>query len=206
MFRILLRIHKSSDNVFSFHFWSRFPHEEVSVSQSLRVLSIIFTWFALTLLDCVDLDVFNQLFQYIFYSTITRTFVPVAKPSYRTCNLFIYFADLWHGALLINYTPFFIQHMCSQQPPEGNRLGSSECVIGTYLTSVISLVEYSRGQPKPAYLLNWFWCWQKCPNRSETAEMNFFKIKGKIGTSRSPKKHYFHFLTSKIWRYPLTIR
>ena len=58
----------------------------------------------------------------------------------------------------------------------------------------------------PPVLVIWFWHWKKCPKRSETAEMDPFNVKEKIGMSLSLKKQYFHVLTPKIWWYPLIIR
>ena len=58
----------------------------------------------------------------------------------------------------------------------------------------------------PPVVVIWFWCWKKSPKRSETAEMDPFNVKEKIGINRSLKKAIFYFLTPKIWWYPLIIR
>ena len=48
-----------------------------------------------------------------------------------------------------------------------------------------------------------FWHWKKCPKRSETAEMDLFNVKEKIGMSRSLKKAIFSFFDPQNLVVPL---
>ena len=48
-----------------------------------------------------------------------------------------------------------------------------------------------------------FWHWKKCPKRSETAEMDPFNVKEKIGMSQSLKKAIFSFFDPQNLAVPL---
>ena len=111
--------------------------------------------------------------------------------------------------------------LCSVWPmppkPEGNSQGSIEgnnwgfsyidsgvsaCPIAnTHLSNV--WVWYSHRQPKPTYFGEWILAQAKSLQRSETAEMNSFKVKGKIGMSQLLKKAIFSFFDPQNLAVPL---